>query len=81
MSLNPLGQPKQQQVVHNDFDVMQEISRGALYAGGERAANWWNGYTFALKIVIVVITCFFVLCVLHQELGWFAGLMMVLRNL
>ena len=65
--LEPYGQkPDQPDEVHNDFDLMQEISRGALYAGGERAENWWNGYAFGFRLVILLIAGLFVCGVLKE---------------
>lgn len=65
--LEPYGQePKQPQETHNDFDWMQEISRGALYAGGDRAENWWEGYAFGDRLVILLLAGLFVFGVLKE---------------
>jgi len=68
MSLKPMGTPEEErpQEVHNDFDLMQEISRGALYAGGDRAENWWAGFALGARLMILLIASLFVFGVLKE---------------
>lgn len=64
--LEPYGEEPRKREVHNDFDLFQEISRGALYAGGKRAENWWAGYAFTARLVILFIVGMFVFAVLKE---------------
>lgn len=58
--LDPLGEEKPRRV-HNDFDLFQEITRGALYRGGRDAENVLFGYrlgTFFMLGVFAAILFF-----------------------
>jgi len=55
--LGPFGNEKPREV-HNDFDVFQEISRGALYRGGQDAATWMIGYRLGVFFMLGVVASF-----------------------
>jgi hypothetical protein len=67
--LEPYGEHPKKKEVHNDFDLIQEISRGALYSGGKRAEDWWNGYAFGLRFVVLLLAGLFVYAVLKEFVG------------
>ena len=64
--LEPLGKEPKRIDVHNDFDLFQEVSRGALYSGGKRAEEWWAGYAFGVRFVIVLLAGLFAYAVLKE---------------
>jgi len=58
-SLRPYGEEETTEV-HNNFDLIQEISRGALYAGGGRAETWWRGFSITIKIIAILLAVLWV---------------------
>ncbi|MGQ9563170.1 MAG: hypothetical protein ACUVTH_06510 [Thermogutta sp.] len=64
--LEPYGERPKKIVVHNEFDVIQEISRGASYAGGKRAEDGWNGYAFGFRLVALVLAGLLAYAVLKE---------------
>lgn len=55
--LDPYGSEKPGEV-HNDFDLFQELSRGALYRGGQDAATWMLGYRLGIFFMLGVVVSF-----------------------
>jgi hypothetical protein len=51
----PYGDYPKKSETHNDFDLLQEISRGDLYAGGERAEQWLNSYWCGARIIFYIL--------------------------
>lgn len=64
--LEPYGEKPKIVEVHNNFDLMQEISRGALYFGGKRSEAWWNGYAFGIQLVSLLLFGLFAYAVLKE---------------
>jgi len=47
--------------VHNQFDLIDEIGRGALYRGGEDADNFMSGYAVGFLGGLLLLIILFVI--------------------